>query len=320
MKEAAVQATDYEKAAQLKKELDKREAEKQKIVSLSKNLEEKVKAEDFEAAGKLRKELELLKKNSTLKDSLRKEIEVAVKKEKYEAIKDLKTEIRKLDGDLSNKEVENPSSPQTVTNAPPQNKEPAKKANSYIEKVKAIQERDPGFAFYVGDGFLANSSLTNFIAGIEFRLSRKNIFLRGLSIGLRGCVENILEDGDKKVGFDGGGTGSTAHLTDYTWYGYGGWGVAFTLKYYAPIPLKSLQPYAVVLGGGGSFYTYTSRWAYDPVDKRAEPLGSQLYRYFEPIIGTGIGCNFLLGRKFGAFAEVGYYKTSLVNLGLVLKL
>jgi hypothetical protein len=319
MKEAAVQAADYEKAAQLKKELDKREAEKQKIESLSKNLAEKVKAEDFEAATKLRKELELLKKNSTLKDSLRKEIEVAVKKENYEAIKDLKTEIRKLEGDFSNKERENTSSSQPVTNAP-QNNEPAKKANSYVEKVRAIQEQDPSFSFYVGDGFLANSSLTNFIAGFEFRFSRKNIFLRGLSLGLRGCVENIIQDGDRKIGFDGGGTGSTAHLTDYTWYGYGGWGVALTLKYYAPIPLKSLQPYAIILAGGGSFYTYTSRTLYDPIDKRAEPQGTEYYERFEPIIGTGIGCNFLLGRKFGAFAEVGYYKTSLVNLGLLLKL
>lgn len=160
-------------------------------------------------------------------------------------------------------------------------------AMGYMDKVKEIQKDDPSFGLYFGNGFLNGRGYSNPVLGFDIRLSRKNVFLSGLTIGFRAGFKNALFSLD---------SGPYSEI----------YGFSIAAKYYAPIPIKHIQPYVVTHLG---------------VSNRLDYVGySYIGGGIDIFAGFGIGSNFILGRRFGFFLEAGYFSASLFNLGIIFKL
>jgi len=110
-KTLAVEANDFEKASEIKKEIDLRAAKDKKIIDLQTELEEKVKAEDYTRASALKKEIKSLKESVARKEELRKLIINAVSSDDFANAAKYKAEILQLSG---NSPVETTTSPATV--------------------------------------------------------------------------------------------------------------------------------------------------------------------------------------------------------------
>ncbi len=96
LKAEAVKANDLAKAADVKKEIEAREAEKKKIADLQIELDKKVKAEDFTAAATAKEELKVLKDNKAKKEELRQQIATAVTGSDFDKAAKLKSELGAL--------------------------------------------------------------------------------------------------------------------------------------------------------------------------------------------------------------------------------
>jgi hypothetical protein len=160
-------------------------------------------------------------------------------------------------------------------------------AMGYMDKVKEIQKDDPSFGLYFGNGFLNGPGISNPVLGFDIRVTRKNVFLSGLSVGFRAGFKNAVYIPDN---------GPYTEI----------YGFSITAKYYAPIPIKRIQPY-VITHFGASLNNEYSGYTF---------IGDRVAAF----IGFGVGSNFMLGRRFGFFLEAGYFSASLINLGIIFKL
>lgn len=177
--------------------------------------------------------------------------------------------------------------------------EPVKSSN-YIDKVRVIQSKDPSFAFYFGNGFLGGQGALSPLLGLEFRLPRKNVFVRGISVGARASFTGLGE--------------AVYERQSYTEiYGYG-----FAVKYYAPLPIKIIQPYFVTVLGGAlrNYYVGYEQVQFSTSFGWKHNVTTDIGLYS----GYGVGCNFMFLNHFGGFVEMGYFTTSYINLGLTLKI
>jgi hypothetical protein len=159
---------------------------------------------------------------------------------------------------------------------------------TYEEKVRDIQSTDPAFSFYAGNAWLGGNGVAKPIVGFDVSLPRKNIFIRGINLGLRFSLA-----GTDNVAYE---SGVYSEVYAYT----------LSVKYVAPIPVKIVQPYIRFIAGAA----YTNRYNFGSF------LGSDLL----PIVNVGFGANFMFLRHFGAFIETGYFTTGFINTGLVLKI
>jgi hypothetical protein len=179
---------------------------------------------------------------------------------------------------------------------------------NYIEKVREIQKNDPSFSIYFGNGWLAGPGISNPVIGADIRFPRKNIFIRGISIGIRASFKNIAGDGDTYINNTNYET-----LISRAIYGFG-----IVFKYHAPIPIKVFQPYFIAKVGGAQF-DEINKTAYNGVGYTTGWVGTSTNEIL-PYGGVGLGCNFMLGKRFGAFIELGRFTTSFLNTGFVIKL
>jgi hypothetical protein len=157
---------------------------------------------------------------------------------------------------------------------------------SYMDRVREVQANDPGFCFYLGNGFGIGRGFSNPVVGFDIRLSKKNPFIRGIALGLRAGFQNLAYDGDQ-------------YAYDET-FGYG-----LTVRYFAPVPIRIVQPYAIFQAGMANRLSYVGGY-----------VASDL---IIPWMGFGVGSNFMVAKRFGFFVEFGYFTTSLVDLGLTFK-
>lgn len=173
-------------------------------------------------------------------------------------------------------------------------------SGNYIDKVRAIQAKDPSFAFYAGNGFLGGQGILAPLVGIEFHLPRKNVFVRGISVGARASFTGLGE--------------AVYERQSYTEiYGYG-----LALKYYAPLPIKVIQPYFVTVLGGAmrNYYVGYEKVQFSTSYGWMHNVTTDIGLYS----GFGLGCNFMFLNHFGGFVEMGYFTTSYINLGLTIKI
>lgn len=177
-----------------------------------------------------------------------------------------------------------------------------------MSKVREIQANDPTIGLYIGNGWLLDPGLSNPVLGFDIRMPRKNIFIRALSIGFRASFKNIAGDGDVY-----NRSGNTKTLVSKVIYGLG-----LTAKYHAPIPIKAIQPY-IIFNLGAAQFDYENVTAYEGPNYSTGWVGTRSHE-IRPYGGAGVGSNFLLGKRFGLFVEFGYFTTSAINTGLVLKL
>ncbi|HEY0030168.1 MAG TPA: hypothetical protein VGC65_05375 [Bacteroidia bacterium] len=201
------------------------------------------------------------------------------------------------------------------TNKEPENSKPtpSKTKYNYIEKVREVQSEDPGFRFYAGNGWFLGPGLANPLVGIDLRFPRKNVFLRGISIGLRANFKNIEgRDNDHNDNTDIGNTIFAGGVT---------------VNYYAPLPIKIVQPYIIAHVGVAYIENQNSIIIHDPnsnvTNAQGVPVtqvGAGYTGYAAPFGGFGVGCNFMIARNFGFFVEAGYFRTSVFNTGVVFKL
>lgn len=96
LKTDAVNASNFTKAVEIKKEIDVREAEQKKINELQIELDKKVKAEDFAGAAAIKEQLKVLKANKDRKDELRKQIATAIANSDFENAAKYKSELNSL--------------------------------------------------------------------------------------------------------------------------------------------------------------------------------------------------------------------------------
>lgn len=173
-------------------------------------------------------------------------------------------------------------------------------SETYSDKVKKTQSKDPSFGFYFGNGFLGGQGILGPLVGIEFRLPRKNIFVRGISVGARASFTGLGE--------------AVYERQQYTEiYGYG-----LTVKYYAPLPINVIQPYILTTLGGAMRNHY---YAYEKIQfQNSTGWAHEVETDFTVYAGFGVGCNFMFLKHFGGFVEMGYFTTSYINLGLTLKI
>ena len=160
-------------------------------------------------------------------------------------------------------------------------------SGKYIDKVREIQKNDPSFGLYLGNGFLNGNGYSNPVLGIDIKMSRKNVWLRGLSLGFRAGFKNAVFYPD--------------NLGYQEVYGF-----ALAAKYHAPLPIKVVQPY---------FITHLGVAYQNDYDNNEKFLDSRI----RPFLGFGVGSNFMVAKHFGFFVEGGYFNTSLINFGLHFK-
>lgn len=162
---------------------------------------------------------------------------------------------------------------------------------TYAERVRKIQNLDPSFSFYLGNAWLGRNGILKPFVGFDVRFRRKNVFIRGLSIGARVSFAGIDDAAYQE------------HIYTET--------VASTLniKYIAPIPIKRIQPYFSFMIGAVHRVFYNNYLYPDWQGDRTDP-----------IVNVGIGSNFMFFRHFGAFIEMGYFSTGYINTGMVLKI
>jgi hypothetical protein len=186
---------------------------------------------------------------------------------------------------FSNEQMEKPA--EKVADKP--EKETANEPSTsgkYIDRAREIQKNDPSFGLYLGNGFLNGYGYSNPVLGFDIRMSRKNVWLRGLSVGFRAGFKNAVyypED-----------------VAIQEIYGF-----ALSAKYHAPLPIKVVQPY---------FITHLGV-AYQNDYGVMNYLGSTI----RPFLGFGVGSNFMVAKRFGFFVEGGYFTATLINLGLHFK-
>ncbi len=187
---------------------------------------------------------------------------------------------------FSNEQMEKPA--EKVADKP--EKETANEPSSsgkYIDKVREIQKNDPSFGLYLGNGFLNGNGFSNPVLGIDIKMSRKNVWLRGLSVGFRAGFKNAV-------------------FYDYNSSYQEIYGFGLSAKYQAPLPIKVVQPYFITHLGVAYQNTYNS-------------TGKNLNSGILPFLGVGIGSNFMVAKHFGFFVEAGYFSASLINFGLHFK-
>lgn len=230
---------------------------------------------------------------------------------KYEnGTKDVFSEEPKTEDKKSPTPTEKPKTekPATEKSTPTPSDAAPSKMESYKERVREAQSKDPSFTFSLGNGFLLDPpGLSNPIIGAELRMSRKNVFLRGLSVGVRACYKNIASEADT---YDRNGNVITF---DYRCvYGYG-----LTVKYFAPLPLKKLQPYIITMVGAGQFDI-----EYGTIIEDNNTSNDYHFSSFDikPILGFGVGCNFMLAKRFGFYTELGYFTITAINAGILIKI
>ena len=177
---------------------------------------------------------------------------------------------------------------------------PPSKAGGYLERVREAQAKDPGISIYLGNGWLSRQGALSPLFGVDFRFPRNNVFLRGISLGAR-------------AGFTGLGTAIEDRQSYRQIYGFG-----LSIKYFAPIPIKQIQPYVVAIVGGALYNDYigTEQVMYSSGLGWSHDVSSGGMAY----TGFGVGCNFMFIRNIGFFVEGGYFTTSLINTGLVFKM
>ncbi|WP_343631958.1 hypothetical protein [Fluviicola sp.] len=196
------------------------------------------------------------------------------------------------------KEVINaPQSTEPKTSEAPKKETDEKPLNtgekkSYIEKVRQIQSIDPGFSFYVGNAWLGGNGISKPVIGFDVRFPRKNVFVRGISVGARVSIA-----GTDNAAYD---SGVYSEVFAYT----------VNVKYIAPIPVKVIQPYFSFMAGAAM------RNHYNNYSYSGDFIGSDVI----PVANVCIGSNFMFLRHFGAFVETGYFTTGYINTGFVLKI
>lgn len=184
---------------------------------------------------------------------------------------------------------------------------PSKTKYNYIEKVREVQSKDPSFRFYAGNGWLLGPGLANPVVGMDLRFPRKNVFLRGLSVGVRACFKNLE-----------GRDGDNDSRTDFSTAIFGG---GVTVNYYAPLPIKIIQPYVVANVGVAMSQTYATMFIPNPSGTGNMIVGDPSpVEVIAPYGAFGVGCNFMIAKHFGFFVEAGYFRTAAINTGVVLKL
>lgn len=184
---------------------------------------------------------------------------------------------------------------------------PTKTKYNYIDKVREIQSKDPSFRFYAGNGWLLGPGLANPVVGMDLRFPRKNVFLRGISIGVRACFKNLE-----------GRDGDNDSRTDFSTTIFGG---GVTINYYAPLPIKIVQPYVVANVGIAMSQTYNTMIIDNVSGSGNTLIGNPTpVEIIAPYGAFGVGCNFMIARHFGFFVEAGYFRTAAINTGVVIKL
>lgn len=221
LKTEAVKTTDYAKAADIKKVLDKRQEEDSKIISLKADIDKKVKVEDFQAAGILQEELKKLSENKKRKEELRTEIAKATAEENYSKASSGLNELRILEG-LDEPVIAN--QPEPVKHTPPvvqPNKQNEPIINNYKEPEKTKQGRkhktllaySPGSYAPIGlmVGMISEKGI-NLIGSI--RLSNNQFIYLDPAVIENGAIDE---------------TKYSWHYTNYAYYSYASYslGVAF---------------------------------------------------------------------------------------------
>lgn len=112
LKADAVKENDFTKAAEIKQEIDIREAEQKKINELQIELDKKVKQEDFDGAAVIKEQLKVLKDKKDRKEELRKQIATAVENNDFESAAKYKAELSSLtsQNNQEKKSTANPAS------------------------------------------------------------------------------------------------------------------------------------------------------------------------------------------------------------------
>lgn len=187
-----------------------------------------------------------------------------------------------------------------------------KEKYDYISKLREAQKDDPSFRIYAGNGWFLGPGYLNPVGGFDIRFARKNVFLRCVSLGLAVSFKNLEgEDYDND---------------DFTMVGTTVFGGVVALNYYAPIPLKKIQPYFAVKLGFGLFENQNFIFAANPYGStswngvQGDKVGAGYDDWISFVGGAGLGCNFMLAKNFGFFLETGYFRTSIINTGLVVKI
>ena len=197
---------------------------------------------------------------------------------------------------FSNEQMEKPA--EKVADKP--EKETANEPSSsgkYIDRAREIQKNDPSFGLYLGNGFLNGYGYSNPVLGFDIRMSRKNVWLRGLSVGFRAGFKNAVYYPD--------------NLDYQEVYGF-----ALSAKYHAPLPIKVVQPYFITHLGVAYQNDYAFLGEYTDSGYKIYELVSSGIR---PFLGFGVGSNFMVAKRFGFFVEGGYFTATLINLGLHFK-
>ncbi|MDQ3047542.1 MAG: hypothetical protein M3R27_08355 [Bacteroidota bacterium] len=205
---------------------------------------------------------------------------------------------------VESKKDESKRAPESDMNKSVPQKDQSK--NSYIDKVREVQAKDPTVRVYLGNGWLLGPGITNPMFGVDVRFPRKNVFLRGISVGLRANFKNL----DAKDGDDD-------ERTDYSTAIFGG---GVTVNYYAPLPIKMIQPYVVATVGVAMTQTYATYMIPSSSTSPGYLSNPSPSEVIAPYGGFGVGCNFMIARRFGFFVEVGYFRTAAINTGFAFKL
>ncbi len=167
--------------------------------------------------------------------------------------------------------------------------------SSYIEKVRKIQNIDPTFSLYLGNAWLGGNGISKPVMGFDIRLSRKNIFVRSISVGARVSIA-----GTDNVAYD---SGVYSEIFAYS----------LNLKYIAPIPVKIVQPYFSFMVGAAMRNHYNN---YAVTYGGGDFIGDDVV----PVANVCVGANFMFLRHLGVFVETGYFATGYINTGFVFKI
>jgi hypothetical protein len=166
---------------------------------------------------------------------------------------------------------------------------------SYIERVRKIQSIDPTFSLYLGNAWLGGNGISKPVMGFDVRLSRKNVFVRSISVGARVSIA-----GTDNIAYE---SGSYSEIFAYS----------LNVKYIAPIPVKIVQPYFSFMVGAAMRNHYNN---YVVPYGGGDFIGDDVV----PVANVCVGANFMFLRHLGAFVETGYFTTGFINTGFVFKI
>ena len=137
LKTDAAANSEFDKAAEIKSELDLREQENNKISTLTAELNENIKSEKFNEATVVQKEINSLKKFRDKKDSLRLEIEKVIKEENFDKAIAIKDQLLSLRVNSPQKAIEAAPITQPIAETPKPRTESAI-LNTQAAKVENI--------------------------------------------------------------------------------------------------------------------------------------------------------------------------------------